>query len=177
MLNREAAKYGLHFPVKEIQFGKSVTILDLTAYLDSENAIQYKGYTKPTDAKRYLNTKSFHPSSVFKSIPYSQMIRTMENNSKEDTKTVQITELIKHFENSGYNKQLLQQLKEKATEKRVLPTKLRNDLDKFQNEKNTVVESQIKNMNLAIGSLSFKLAAVCERLNKLDQKLDYSQRR
>ena len=90
MLNREAAKYGLHFPVKEIQFGKSVTILDLTAYLDSENTIQYKGYTKPTDAKRYLNTKSFHPSSVFKSIPYSQMIRTMENNSKEDTKTVQI---------------------------------------------------------------------------------------
>lgn len=41
----------------------------------------------------------------------------MENNSKEDTKTVQITELIKHFENSGYNKQLLQQLKEKTTEK------------------------------------------------------------
>ena len=68
-------------------------------------------------------------------------------------------------------------VKEKVTEKRVLPTKSCNDLDKFQNEKNTVVESQIKNMNLVIGSLSFKLAAVCERLNKLDQKLDYSQRR
>ena len=66
-------------------------------------------------------------------------------------------------------------VKEKATEKRVLPTKLRNDLDKFQNEKNTVVESQSKNMNSAIGSLTFKLAAVCERLNKLDQKLGYSQ--
>ena len=68
-------------------------------------------------------------------------------------------------------------VKEKVTEKRVLPTKSRNDLNKFQNEKDTVVESQIKDMNLAIGSLTFKLAAVCERLNKLDQKLDYSQLR
>ena len=68
-------------------------------------------------------------------------------------------------------------VKEKVTEKRVLPAKSRNDPDNFQNEKNSVVESQIRNMNIAIGSLTFKLAAVCERLNKLDQKLDYSQRR
>ena len=66
-------------------------------------------------------------------------------------------------------------VKEKVTEKRVSPIKSQNDLDKFQDEKDTVVECQIKNMNIAIGSLTFKLAAVCERLNKFNQNLGYSK--
>ena len=117
VLNREAAKFGIKFPVKEIQFGKSVDFLDLTVYLDEDNNIHYKGYTKPTDARRYLNTKSFHPRSVFTSIPYSQMLRTVENNSKEETRVTQLTELIGHFQNSGYSKEELMRLKEKALAK------------------------------------------------------------
>ena len=116
-LNREAAKFGIKFPLKEIQFGKSVDFLDLTVYLGDDNTIQYKGYTKPTDAKRYLNVKSFHPRSVFKSIPYSQILRTIENNSKETTRTAQLNELVEHFENSGYSRQTIQDLKQRAIEK------------------------------------------------------------
>ena len=74
LLNREAAKFGIKFPVKEIQFGKSVHMLELTVYLDDHNAIHYEGYTKPTDAKRYLNTPKFPPPIGLYLIPYSQMI-------------------------------------------------------------------------------------------------------
>ena len=45
------------------------------------------------------------------------MIRTIENNSKTETREIQIKELIKHFENSGYDKKQLDELKHKAMEK------------------------------------------------------------
>ena len=138
LLNREAAKYGLKFPVKEIQFGKSVNILDITAYLDDGNTIHYKSYTKPTDAKRYLNTKSFHPRAVFKSIPYSQMLRTIENNSKKETKTVQLKEVVDQFANSGYIKQDLEELKQKAIDKTSMIT-TNNISDNNEDDNKTLV--------------------------------------
>ena len=53
-LNREANKFGINFPLNEVQFGKMVNFLDVTLYIDIHNKIQFKSYTKPTDAKRYL---------------------------------------------------------------------------------------------------------------------------
>ena len=38
-LNNEAKTFGIHFPLKEVQFGKSVNFLDLTIYL--MNRIKY----------------------------------------------------------------------------------------------------------------------------------------
>ena len=112
-LNAETMKYGIKFPINEIQFGKSVHILDLCVYLENNNRIQYKGYMKPTDSKRYLNPNSFHPRSVFHSIPFSQMLRTLRNNSKEETKTSELNQCISHFKNSGYNSAALNDLKDK----------------------------------------------------------------
>ena len=114
-LNSETSKYGIYFPPNETQFGKSVHHLDLWVYLDDENTIHYRGYTKPTDAKRYLNPRSFHPRSIFNAIPYSQMLRTMRNNSKEETRVTELTQVVSHFENSGYNTDVLSKIKEKAT--------------------------------------------------------------
>ena len=54
-LNNEAKKYGIIFPADAIQFGKSVSYLDITLYIDDNNMIQWRSYTKPTDAKRYLH--------------------------------------------------------------------------------------------------------------------------
>ena len=88
-LNSEATKYGIKFPINEVQFGESINLLDLTVYLEEDKTIHLKGYTKPTDAKRYLNAKSYHPRSVFTSIPYSQMILTIKNNTKDDTRTTE----------------------------------------------------------------------------------------
>ena len=116
-LNVETMKYGIKFPINEVQFGKSVHFLDLNVYLDSENNIHYCGYAKPTDAKRYLNPKSFHPKAVFNSIPFSQMLRTLRNNSKDETRTAELKECIKHFENSGYNTDNLNKQKENAISK------------------------------------------------------------
>ena len=116
-LNAETSKYGIYFPINEIQFGKSVHMLDLCVYLDEFNIIHRKGYSKPTDAKRYLNPNSFHPRQVFQSIPFSQMLRTMRNNSKEETKSIQLDECIKHFENSNYNTTNLMEIKQRAIER------------------------------------------------------------
>ena len=76
--------------------------------------IHYKNYTKPTDAKRYLNPNSFHPRSVFYSVPFSQMLRTLRNNSKEETRTAELSKCISYFENSGYKSAILNQLKDDA---------------------------------------------------------------
>ena len=94
-------KYGIKFPIGEVQFGKSVHMLDLGVYLDDENRIHYKGYVKPTDAKWYLNPTSFHPEAVFNSIPFSQMLHVLRNNSKEEIKSIELDKCIKAFENSG----------------------------------------------------------------------------
>ena len=63
-------KFGIKFPIKEVQFGKAVNMLDLNCSVEEDNMIQYQGYTKPTDSKRYLSPKSFHPRFIFDSVPF-----------------------------------------------------------------------------------------------------------
>ena len=116
-LNQETMKFGIRFPLKEIQFGKEVNILDLKTYLVENNTIQYRGYTKPTDAKRYLNPKSFHPRFVFDSVPYSQLLRTIRNNSTEETRNIELDQCVQDFIDSGYKPDDLQMLKDKAIAK------------------------------------------------------------
>jgi hypothetical protein len=113
-LNKETNKYGINFPINEVQFGKSVHYLDVTFYIDEQNRIQYRSYTKPTDAKRYLRPQSFHPNNVFKSVPLSQMIRTIERNSIEETKNEEMKKLINDFEKSGYKREELETIEQKA---------------------------------------------------------------
>ena len=116
-LNQETMKYGIKSPINEVQFGKEVNFLDLTLYLENDNTIQYHGYTKPTDSKRYLNPKSFHPRSVFDSIPFSQLLRTVRNNSKEETCNRELEKCVQDFKNSGYKENDLQTIREKALTK------------------------------------------------------------
>ena len=116
-LNAETRKFGIDFPINEIQFGKSVHCLEVQIHLVDNNKIEYQGYTKPTDAKRYLHPNSFHPRSVFNSIPFSQLLRTLRNNSKEETKAAELDQCVQQFVNSGYSEEKLLVLKEKAIEK------------------------------------------------------------
>ena len=92
--------------------------LDVTFYIDENNCIQYKSFTKPTDSKRFLRPQSFHPKTVFESVPYSQMIRTLERNSSEETKKTGMKQLKIDFEKSGYETSELQKIEERATEQR-----------------------------------------------------------
>ena len=114
LLNAETRKYGIEFPITEVQFGRGVHVLDLGVYLDQDNSIQHRGYSKPTDSKRYLHPHSFHPKSIFNAIPYSQMLRTLRNNSKPDESAEELDICLKHFENSGYEKERLNEIKQRA---------------------------------------------------------------
>ena len=114
-LNKETNKYGINFPIDEAQFGKTFNFLNVTFYIDENDRIQYKSYTKPTDAKRYLRPQSFHPKMVFEAVPYSQMIRTLERNSAEETKRTEMEKLKKDFEKSGYSLNDLQKIEERTS--------------------------------------------------------------
>ena len=116
-LNKETNKYGINFPIEEFQFGKSVNFLDVTLYINEQNHIQYKSYTKPTDAKRYLRPQSFHPKNVFSSVPLSQMIRTIERNSNKETEKVEMKKLMNNFERSGYKMDELKKIEDKARDR------------------------------------------------------------
>ena len=54
-LNSETSKFRIRFPPKESQFGKTVNFLDLNLYYGEDNKIHHRLYTKPTDARAYLN--------------------------------------------------------------------------------------------------------------------------
>ena len=113
-LNNETNKYGINFPLEESQFGKSVNFLDVTLFIDQNNNIQYKSYNKPTDAKRYLRPQSFHPKSVFESVPYSQIIRTREHNSTEETMLSELQKMKEDFKKSGYDERELDRIERRA---------------------------------------------------------------
>ena len=120
-LNKETNKFGINFPLNEIKFGKSVDFLDVTLYLDEENNIHYKGYSKPTDAKRFLNPLSFHPQHVFKSVPMSQMIRTFNRNSEQESLNAELIELKNDLVKSGYKAEVLDELEIDLRQKRSNP--------------------------------------------------------
>ena len=115
-LNHEANKFGINFPITEAKFGKSVDFLDETLYLDENNNIQYKSYSKPTDAKRFLNPNSFHPPHVFKSVPISQMIRTINGNSKQETRIDEMKKLKDNMIKSGYKAEALDDIEKNLRE-------------------------------------------------------------
>ena len=120
-LNKESNKFGINFPMEEVKFGKSVNYLDLNIYLDDENKIHHKLFTKPTDARAYLNPNSFHPKHVFASIPFSQMIRVIKRNTKEESCSQDLSELKMDLVKSGYSKEALEIIELKAYQRVATP--------------------------------------------------------
>ena len=71
---------GIQF--SDAQIGESVYYIDITIYLDDE-----------TDARKFLNTQSFHPQDVFRSVPFSQMLRVISRNSTDKTTVRDLAEI------------------------------------------------------------------------------------
>ena len=113
ILNRMAAPFGIRFGSWDI--GRSVDFLDVTLYLDEEDKIQYKLYTKPTDARNYLRTDSFHPPHVFKSVAFSQMLRVVNRNSRDDTCKADLEVLKTDLVRSRQNPVVLNKLEAKVS--------------------------------------------------------------
>ena len=98
-----------------------MNFLDLTIYLDNENKIHHKLFIKPTDARSYLNTNSFHPKHVISSIPFSQMIRVIKRNTDEDSCVEDLNVLKDDLIKSGYNREVLENIQKKAFERVARP--------------------------------------------------------
>ena len=99
-LNEAAKPFGIQFG--DCQFGKSVNYLDVELTLGENNNIEYRLFKKETDARLYLNTDSFHPDHVFKSVVFSQMIRVIKRNSQDHTCVEDLEELKEDLMKSGH---------------------------------------------------------------------------
>jgi peptide-methionine (R)-S-oxide reductase len=90
-----------------------VPFLDLYVIL-KDNQIITRTYHKDTDAHSYLHYKSNHPIHQKKSIPYSQFLRMVRNNTHPKDATYSINMLLQHFLQRGYPRKLLTDQKNKA---------------------------------------------------------------
>ena len=171
MLNKETNKFGIHFPIQEAQFGKSVNFLDINLYFGEDKKIHYRLYTKPTDARAYLRPNSFHAKHVFQSIPFSQMIRIIKRNTKDETCNEDLDKLQEDLVNSGYNQNELDKIKHKAFEKisthNTQPKSDNNSIiftmDYFSefNAFKEVLKSEEEDLNPLFNNIKIKLA--CRR--------------
>ena len=111
-LNSLTSQYGIVFG--DCQFGKSANYLDIKLTLDEDNKLDYQLYKKETDARLYLKTDSFHPAHVFKSVIFSQMIRVIQRNSRDDTCVKDLDELKQDLLKSGHSLAKLEETEPKA---------------------------------------------------------------
>ena len=111
-LNSASQQFGIQFG--DFQFGKSVDYLDLTFSLGQDNRLEYKLFKKETDARLYLQTDSFHPSHVFESVVFSQMIRVIQRNSQDHTCVEDLQQLKIDLMRSGHKEDMLEEMEPKA---------------------------------------------------------------
>jgi hypothetical protein len=90
-----------------------VPFLDLYVML-RDNKIVTRTYHKDTDAHSYLHYKSNHPMHQKSSIPYSQFLRMVRNNTFQKDAIYSINMLFQHFLQRGYPRKLLVDQKTRA---------------------------------------------------------------
>lgn len=136
MLNKKAEQFGIKFG--DWQIGKSVNFLDLTLELDN-GQIHHRLYKKPTDARLYLRTDSYHPDHVFQSVAFSQMIRIIERNSRDNTCEEDLEELKSDLEKAGHKRNTLEELEPRAVHRAITNI----DKDKNPGEDNTADQNLV----------------------------------
>ena len=72
-------------------------------YIHSKGRLQTTLYKKPTDCQNYLHSKSAHPFSLKKSIPYSQALRIKRICSTFEEYRKHSRDLIKRFVEKGFD--------------------------------------------------------------------------
>ena len=115
--NEFTKPYGIEFG--EFQVDKSVNYLDVTLSLGEKNIIDFKVYRKPSDARRYLQTDSFHLAQVFQSVIFSLMIRVIKRNSQDHTCVADLAQLKEDLSKSGYDKEKMEELEPLAVQRAI----------------------------------------------------------
>ena len=116
-LNELTKPYGIQFG--DCQIGKEVNYLDLKFTLTDNNKIDYRLYKKDTDARLFLKTESFHPAHVFQSVVFSQMIRVIQRNSKDETCVQDLAELKRDLTRSGHSEATIEEMEPLAVQRTI----------------------------------------------------------
>ena len=95
------------------QFGDTVHFLDVLVS-NATGVIVTDLHHKPTDAHRYLHSRSFHPKHTFSGIPFSQMRRAVLICSTTYLRDFAIDNIISYFIDCGYKPDTLQTTKLKV---------------------------------------------------------------
>ena len=137
----------LHTTIKfDIKYSlTSIEFLDTRIYKSTDGKLQTTLYTKPTDRKSYLHSKSYHPSTCKRSIAYSHVLRIRRICTEN-------SEYLKHTE------KFLQKLVERGN------TMVRNEISTFyqipQNELLSSTEKPPKNPNILAVTYNKNLPAL-----------------
>ena len=153
---------GIRF--SDAQIGRFVKYLDVLLYIDDDGQIQYRLFRKETDARNYLHTSSFHPSHVFESVAFSQMVRVISRNSKDSTCVTDLCEIKQDLIRCGHKEEKLEELEPKAVlrvvenasetkqkpfkgESLVFTTKFIKDIDRIK----SLIRSVVDDIKLLVG--------------------------
>ena len=106
-LNRKhnTIKFDVKTSTKEIEF------LDTMVYIDENNILKTKLFTKTTDTHSYLHQKSAHPERLKKAIPYGQALRIRRICTKDSDASKELKNLKDNFVKKGYDEsEILEQI-------------------------------------------------------------------
>ncbi|CAH2329819.1 Hypothetical predicted protein, partial [Pelobates cultripes] len=86
---------------------KSVQFLDVEIMIIDEK-LEFRLFTKPTDRNTILHFDSFHPRHLKTSLPSSQFLRVLRNNSLSQQCNLQLEAMYKKFWTRGYPRSILE---------------------------------------------------------------------
>ena len=81
---------------------EKVNPLDTTLFRNEQNALSTKLYAKPTDRPGYIHSKSYHPNSQIKNIPYGQALRAKRISTEKHDLQLALEKMKKNFISRGY---------------------------------------------------------------------------
>ena len=121
-VNAELSPFGLNIDEHTIaEHNEPVAFLDIQFCFDKNSQLQTDLYTKPTDARSYLQYGSAHPNHIYSGIVFSQCLRLRRIiNCNERLKT-RLDELSAAFLNSNYPTKMVSNIINKVlhTERRL----------------------------------------------------------
>ncbi|CAH2315492.1 Hypothetical predicted protein [Pelobates cultripes] len=86
---------------------QTVDFLDIRLYKE-DNTIAYTLFSKPTDRNTILHATSHHRRHLINSLPHSQFLRVIRNNSNINNTHIQLQQMWDKFKARGYSNKILQ---------------------------------------------------------------------
>ncbi|CAH2251601.1 Hypothetical predicted protein [Pelobates cultripes] len=88
---------------------QTVDFLDIRLYKE-DNTIAYTLFSKPTNRNTILHATSHHPRHLINSLPNSEFLWMIRNNSTINNTHIQLQQMWDKFKARGYSNKILQRL-------------------------------------------------------------------